>query len=97
MRVSNSKASNDVLGYKPLAYPAYPAAPVVKAAYPAAYHGYGYPGYPAAYHGYPAAYHGYPGYHAPLAAPVLKAPVVAAGPVLGSTVSFHGLGVHYGW
>lgn len=100
VRVSNSKASNDVFGYKPFAYPAaYPAAPVVKAAYPAypaAYHGYA--GYPSPYHGYPA-YHGYPyhGYHAPLAAPVYKAPVVAAAPALGSTVSFHGLGVHYGW
>lgn len=76
-----------------MAYPAYPAAPVIKTTFPAAYHSYP----AAAYHGYPAAYHGYPGYHAPLTAPVFKAPVVAAAPALASTVSFHGLGVHYGW
>lgn len=55
----------------------------------------GYPGaYPGAYPGtYPGAYPGaYPGHGAYLAKPA-----IAAAPVLGNTVSFHGLGAHYGW
>ncbi|XP_063706294.1 uncharacterized protein LOC134835347 [Culicoides brevitarsis] len=84
--VSLSKSSNDIgLGYKaPLGYPGY-AAPLIS--------------------GY---YGGFPGYHAPLSVakpfypygspgfyPAHKS--VAPVPVLGNTVSFHGLGAHYGW
>lgn len=63
-------------------------------------HGYGAPalahGYGALGHGYGApalAYPGYAGIHG--AAPLLKAAPLAGHPV--SSVSFHGLGAHYGW
>lgn len=81
-------------------YPGYHGGyPGYHGAYPGAYPGYHAPlavakpavAYPGAYpYG---AYHGaYPGHGA-----LLAKPAIAAAPVLGNTVSFHGLGAHYGW
>uniref|UniRef100_A0A336MLN9 CSON013995 protein n=1 Tax=Culicoides sonorensis TaxID=179676 RepID=A0A336MLN9_CULSO len=89
----------------PLAYPGYHAPlAVAKPALP--YAGYYGAHYPAAYPAiakpalaYPGAYPaGYP-YGAYAHGAYAHGPVIAkaAAPVLGSTVSFHGLGAHYGW
>lgn len=65
----------------------YPHAPLAVAKPALAYPG----AYPAAYPYGP--YHGsYPAHGA-----LLAKPAIAAAPVLGSTVSFHGLGYNYGW